>query len=89
MAQVLNHTLPPAGDTLLLQACVAVQLCKKTFTAICDKSVFISAWLNGNDRDLKSNITEQNNKKKKNGTTNNKMKTKIPTIHLSMYNFDK
>lgn len=50
----------------------------------CDKSVFISAWLNGNDRNLKSNIIEQNNKKK-NGTTNKKQNEDKNTHYTLKY----
>lgn len=43
---------------------LTVGLVKDTHSQRRDKFVFISAWLNGNDQNLKSNIIEQNNKRK-------------------------
>lgn len=66
LKQSLSHaaTCWRACNILLLGHDADMQLCQKILPPSVDKSIFISAWLNGNDRNLKSNITEQDKKSK-------------------------
>lgn len=88
MASDPYHILPPGGVMLKLWYASVLYLNETEYNSQhCDNSVFITAWLNGIDRNLNSVIlTEYQRKMAK---QINKIRNTIPTIHLNMYNFDK